>query len=565
MNQTQEKTQAAPQTVTSDTSVSTFGWDTAYVASFPIVNTAIMTQKSFPATFNYLDETGITINGTWKSWQLSIGGAGQDMQMTCIVDSGTATGAGQDGDISGSSLVIQVNLKQVAAADPVNDPTAKPGTGTAQALMVNTQAQGEDPAVSVINATYPSGLSVLLKDLLDAIFKNYFNANIGEFNHVFAVMNINEEADKDGFQWIKPTAFAYAVASPEDATLENSAFGLISMVQNNPIQPSQQLAVDTRALSNLPSGANSAFVISENMVAQNMLMNGAICTIQGSTASDFTMSTDGLSVTNVNDLVWGNFQTDNGIITPKIAKNNFVLRADDTYVYLEIVNANYETSPGVTVHMNMTQKFTFNTVKADNGNYVFIPDITGLGNPTISATVSLSEGLQITEIVMGAVAAIAGLLVIFSGIAGALAESAEVAVDEAENTANVLMDAEEIDAALEANPEEAADINEAGADDADEGVNDPENPNQVQKGGIFASSQFRLATGLIGAVAGAVSGGIACAKAITNLDYDNIPAFNDFADNCLGASVWPGTQDYQLVSASFRSSLVMALGLDATV
>ena len=35
------------------------------------------------------------------------------------------------------------------------------------------------------------------------------------------------------------------------------------------------------------------------MVAQNMLLNGAINTIQGSTAGDFGFSADGLSVTNV--------------------------------------------------------------------------------------------------------------------------------------------------------------------------------------------------------------------------------------------------------------------------
>src|SRR5207253_2070034 len=134
-------------TNTSDTSVSTFGWDTAYIASFPIVNKAIMAQKSFPTAFNYTDVTGITISGNWLSWQLSPGGAGQDVQMTCVVQSGTATGLGPTGDLTNSSMVIQVNLKAVAAAQPVNDPTAKPGTGNSQSLVVDTSGKGADPAV----------------------------------------------------------------------------------------------------------------------------------------------------------------------------------------------------------------------------------------------------------------------------------------------------------------------------------------------------------------------------------------------------------------------------------
>lgn len=547
----------------SDTSVSTFGWDTAYVASFPVVNQAILKQKSYPTSFDYKDETGIVISGKWTSWQLTPGGAGGDVQMICEVESGTATGDNQNGDLTNSQVVIQVNLKQVAAADPINDPTAK-DNGTAQNLVVNTSATGLDPAVSIISSSYPKVTSVLLKDLLDSIFKNYFNANIGKFNHVFAVMNINEVADKDGFQWVKPTAIQYAVASPEDRKIEHSAFGLIAMVKKHPIQPSMQQAVDVRALLNLPSGANSAFVISETMVAQNMLLRGAIATIQGSTASDFGFSKDGLSVTNVNDLVWGHFQTeDNGVISPKIAANNFVMRADDTYIYLEITNANYETSPGVTVHMNMTQKFTYNTVQAKNGNYVFIPDTQGFGNPSITANISLSEGLQITEIVMGAVAAIAGVLCAASAIGSALASSAEVATDTAANTASMAVGADAVADAAAAAPEAAAAENQAGAAAADAGAAAPADAAQVQNCGVFTSTQFRLATGLTGAVAGAVSGSIGIAKAVTELEYDKIPAFNTFADNCMGATAWPGLTDYKLIGASFRSSLVMALSMDS--
>jgi hypothetical protein len=544
------------------TSVSTFGWDTAYIASFPVVNKAIMSQKSFPTAFNYLDVTGITINGNWLSWQLSPGGAGQDVQMTCVVQSGTATGDNQTGDLTNASVVIQVNLKAVAASTPVNDPSAKPGTGISQSLVVDTSPKGADPAVSIISSSYPKVTSVLLKDLLDSIFKDYFNANIGQFNHVFAVMNLNGVADKDGFQWLKPTAFQYAVASPEDRSLEHSAFGLIAMVENHPLQPTMQQAVDVRALSNLPPGANSAFVISETMVAQNMLLNGAIATIQGSTAADFGFSSDDLSITNVNDLVWVHFKTQHGVISPAISQNNFVMRADDTYVYLEIANATYEPSLGVTVHMNLTQKFTYNTVQAKNGNYVFIPDIKGFGNPTITSNVSLSEGLQITEIVLGAVAAIAGILCAASALGSALADAAEVVVNEGENTANILIDSDEIGNIVDENPEALAGENQEGADNADEGALNPENAAQVQNSGIFTSTQFRLAVGLTGAIAGASAGGIAVAKAITSMEYNDIPPFNTFAANCLGTSVWPGLADYKLISASFRSSLVIALAMD---
>ena len=357
---------------------------------------------------------------------------------------------------------------------------------------------------------------------------------------------------KTGFSGFCPTAFQYAVASPEKATLENSAFGLIAMVDGNTISPYQQQAVDSRALDQLSPGANSAFVISESMVAQHMLMQGAIATIQGSSAGDFSLSSDGLSVVNNRDVVWGKFKTDHGDISPTIKKGNFTLRADDTYVLVEIVDAEYENSPGVTVHMNLTQKFTYKTVQKKNGEYIFIPDIKGLGQPQVSATVSVSKGLQITEIVTGAVAALAGLVAVGAGAAGALADGAEVAVDEAAGVAEIGFD----------NISEAstADTIEEAMGDAAEGL--LAGDDAAQGGGVCAITLVRNIAGITAAVTGAISGSIAVAKAITELNYDDIPAFNDFASNCLAGTAWPATKGYTLKSASFRSSLVLNMALN---
>lgn len=481
------------------------------------------------------------------------------MQLECLVGTGKASGYGPDSDLAGTSVVIQVNLKAVAADDPVNDPTAK-DQGTSHALKVDTSGKGMDPAVSIISTTFPADdkINPLMKDVLPTIIKNYFNDNIGEFNHVFSVMNINEIADKDGFQWLKPAAFQYAVASPENATVDNSAFGVIAMVQGDSIGSDMQQAVDVRALASLPSGANSAFVISEHMVAKNMLLRSAVAVIQGSTAADFAFSTDGKSVYNVNDVVWGNFQTaKNGVISPKITANNFTMRADDTYIYVEIANAEYETSPGVTVHMNLTQQFTYSAVKAENGNYYFLPDTKGLGNPNMSANVSLSEGLQISNIVIGAVAAVAGVLAAGAAVVGALTDAISVTTDAVENTG--VLDLPELQL-TEQDLEEVEDMESEASISVDEGIG---NSTQAQTGGMLALNKFKLVTGVLSAVAGATAAAIPVAKAVTQLDYDNLPAFDDFAANALGATGWPGLSDYRLVGASFRTSLVMALAMDA--
>ena len=231
--------------------VNTFGWDTVYAASFPVVNNAIMDQKSFPLSFDWKDSAGVTIKGSWQSWQLISGGSGGNVQMKCLVQSGAVSGLSQpDGDLKDASLIIQVKLQKVAdASKSFTDPTAKPGTGNAHIITVNTSAVGEDPAVSVLQSSqYPNVTSELFKDLLGSIFGKYFNDNISNFPHVFSVMMLNVEAAKGDFAWLKPSDFSYAVGSSEDGKLSNSVFGVLCLTEGAKVSGGMQQAIDISAL-----------------------------------------------------------------------------------------------------------------------------------------------------------------------------------------------------------------------------------------------------------------------------------------------------------------------------
>ena len=555
-------TSSAPRQPTED--VQTMGWDTVNIASLSVVNAAIMAERSFPSDFNFLDSTGLTISGKWTSWQMIPGGGGATAKFACIVTSGTVSGQGLTGDLTGGEIHITLSLTDVPSPTSISDPTATPGTGQARALVAKTKSDSTDPSVSVTSANFPQISNTLLLAVLNTVFQNYFIANLSTFTQTFAVMNLNEQADQGDFQWLKPTSYTYAIASPQNPTVSNSSFGLISMVEQNPIVGDQEL--DSRALWGLPSGANSAFVISEHMVAKHILMQGAIATIQGSTAADFALSSDGLSVTNIRDIVWGNFEDKHGKVhSPVIAAGSYILRAEDTYIYLEIDNATFEQSAGITVHMHYDQKFSFKTIQRTDNSYVFVPDTNGFGSPNTSSYISLSEGLIIAQIITGAVAAIAGLLcagsAITSAIADAVAAGADVSTESAANTGMIEMQSVTTEVVESANPENLAQINETSAAETDAALVDPGNPAVVQRGGIFCSTKFRLVTGLISAMSGVAAAGISIAKSVNEQRYDDLPAFDTFAANCLGASKWPLMTDYELISASFRNSLVIAVNV----
>ncbi len=541
--------------------VDTLGWDTVYAAPFPVVNSAIMADKTYPASFNYTDDTGVVISGTWTSWQLVQGGSGSNVQMVCVVEKGSISGLSQpDGDLTGSSIIMQVNLTQVTdASKKFTDKTAKKGTGNAVALVTNAKAQGVDPAVSVLSSSsYPKVTSALFLDLINTVFGKYFCQNISDFTHVFSIMMLNEEADNGSFSWLKPSAYTYAVGEPVGASIDDCVFGLLCKVDGGQIQPTDQQAVDIDALQNLPAGSNSTFLISAEKLTEHMLLNGAINTIQGSKASDFTIGVDGVSISNNADITWGNFQTKDGVISPKIGKGNFTLSVEEDHILLEMVDVTYTPTTGFLMTMSITQKFGYKTVKRKDGKYVFVPDDNAFGSPHIVSQVSMTEGMKIAEITLAVCGAVAGLACGISAIGSAIAAGAEAGVDAGvatvEVSADVIADATANEAQAVADAESTA----ATSVDATLGTGAA----AVQNGSFLLSSSFRMFAGIAAAMAGIASAGIAVSGYVIGKEYDKIPAFDDFAANCVGATKWPNMKDATLISADLRRSLVIAVNLE---
>lgn len=549
--------------------VDTYHWDTVYSASYDVVNAAIKKHNTFPESFSFKSPEGVDIAGEWEDWELSVGGSGADIQMVCKVKSGSVEAMDLKGDLAGSELRIQFNLESVVGddEDAFKDPTAKPGRGTPNVLQTNLEGSDGVSAISVLDTACvfpkldPKTFGLIL-DALPGVFGKYFNANKEDFKHVFHIMMINEEADKDAFAWIKPSAVGYAVAAPGmRPTTATSVFGVLAMVDGGKIGPLQEPSVDIASLAGLPEGANSAFVISAPKVTKHILLPGAIATIQGSKASDFKLSDNGLNITNANKLTWGHFDTGHGTHSPVIDPGNFLMRLDGDHVLVEITNAHFSTSPGITLHMNMTQRFGFKTVKREDGKFVFIPDIKSFGKPSLTTNVSVSKGMEIAEIVIGSVGIVAALAGAGSGLASALTGAAETSVASATEGV-VTMSEDAITSASESLSEtELSSINDEAADNVDSGLAEADNANFVQRGSFFKTTQFRVFAGLTAALTGVVAGSMAIAKPVTDRMYKDIPAFDDFAANVLGASKWPMTEDYELLGAGLRNALVCGIKL----
>lgn len=551
------------------------GWDTVFAISHENLNKAITKSKSTPATFDYKSaDSDVTISGKWSDWQLAVGGSGGNLQLSCPIASGTAVKDSLSADLSGSSLVIQVKLSQIP--DPGYPSKSSPGKdGTANLFKVKASSTKEDPAVSVVGSDFPKVTGKeysLLKSALPNIFQEYFIKNIADFNHVFAVVDLNLKADTRDYQWLMPTSTSYACAPARDKTLKNSVFAILCTTDDAPTGLLEQ-GVDARLLENLAAGTNSRFLINSFKVLQHILLPGAVLNIQGSSADDFDIINDNNWIATNKDLTWGNFELEGGNkISPVIKAGNFKMGIEDNFIVIQIIDAQADWTgwhgPGeIILHLNMTQYVELELKKTAKG-WVLMPKplfekvgdkVIKHGEMNIACNVTTSEGVQIFEICVGIAAAIIGSIV--GSVLGAAFDAAGTVVVKDTTQAAIKVVADDVIPALLREVE--GDFIKFGEDTALLAATDAvENAgtktfSQTFKTAI-SSAKWKLFGGLLGTALGSQIGFITTyMKLAANGQFDDIPTFNNFAASCIGATTFPGTSDWELKDAGLRSSLAL--------
>src|SRR5690606_38945377 len=120
------------------------------------------------------------------------------------------------------------------------------------------------------------------------VLETWLTDNLQEFNHVFSAVDINVRADKDSFQWIKPTKIGYAVNAPTDVPVDDYIFGVLAMTEGR-----QGTNLSNEISPNIiPENANAGFLISQERFLNKILMPGVYVMFYGASASDFTMTDD---------------------------------------------------------------------------------------------------------------------------------------------------------------------------------------------------------------------------------------------------------------------------------
>jgi Clostridium P-47 protein len=402
-------------------------WDTAFAIHFSDANNAIVAKKSSPPSFSAPYTDGLsgqqyTIAGNFGAWQLS-GGSGGIVHMSLPVTGGTLTPQGGTARNYSGSGVIEVYLNFLP------QPTSDSTNGQTNNLQVKltTNDPVNQPVVTVQSFTFdPTSPLQQGAEAIQSALGTWLNANLQSFNHVFAAVDLNAVADQGAFQWLKPTKVGYAVNAPNNVTTDKYIFGVLCMTEDrdNP-NLSNQISPNI-----IPTGATAGFLISQERFVNKIFLPGVYLIFKGATASNFTQTNDGATVTNTVPLSFQNFTLDDGtlITDASIGTGNFTLTAFDETMEMQFTDLNFTWKTGYIVHLSYTGLASLSLDANHN------LQMTPTGKPSLNTVVTKTTEEQWKELIEGIVEGIA-LAVVGAVIGGALGPAAEEAAEAGETAA----------------------------------------------------------------------------------------------------------------------------------
>ncbi len=244
-------------------------------------------------------------------------------------------------------------------------------------LQALKQAVSDDePAVSIIQIIN-NPTTGIAADVFPQLLSDWFNANIGNFNYVFSMLDLTPLiAKQTNYTWMLPSATSYAVT--DQGTLDTSIFGVLTMVEGNAAGDNHQVSPYA-----IPTGADAGFLISGPNFMKYMLLAGAQEIFNQAPASSFTITNDGLTVQNSARILFGKFHMDDDP-TASIADNGYSAQLDAGNLSQDLINtlfnANINVSSGYSAQVTEAGSQWLLTTGSDNSTEWIVNKNTTSGN-----------------------------------------------------------------------------------------------------------------------------------------------------------------------------------------
>ncbi|MHA6758311.1 TULIP family P47-like protein [Streptacidiphilus sp. PAMC 29251] len=386
-------------TAASSVPYNTNGWDTVYVIPLPDVNNAIAVKKTSPTKWSgnipaSLFSPAIAATGTFGTWSLATGGSGSIVRMhipfTAALTAGTT-----NIQVNGGIAYVEVKLIYIPQA-----PSA--GTTPNNLKVRTTGGSPDDPVVTVSSVTYtaPSPVDPSLVNVLEQLLGQWFNANLQQFQHVFATVDLGVNEAAGDFAWLSPTETNYAYIDNTDIT--KALLGVLSMTESR----SDEGAVQEIAAGAIPPGARASFNMSLERFMSKMVLPSIPAEFPKAPKGTFVLGNNDTQIAATSSFNLDPVKIAGVNYTPNVTSYTMTLTGStlQTYIYVHT-----PISPGIDSYAEITYYTGMQLATKSDGTQSLT--WVQLQSPLEHTWYTVEPWVQITEAVADVVLAVIGAVV----------------------------------------------------------------------------------------------------------------------------------------------------------
>jgi Clostridium P-47 protein len=376
-----------------DTAVYTYGWDTAFAIPVPKVNQAIVDHKSSPPSFS-VQEDGFTVTGGFGDWQVCQGGDGRAVRMMWPLSQVVLTYASTGKQVSfDGHVVVEIELRYI----PHTGAAADSG-GSRQALVVNTVPPSPSvPPLSIIDVQLTPAPSTISGALVRTALLDWGTANLGDFAHVFAVVDLNLMVDQGQWGFVTPSYTDYAYL--DGNTPQDSTFAVLCMTGT---RTGEQLPEQVSA-SAIPPGSIAGFVISQARTLDDLVRPAMKLAYPGLTDANFLLNSDAteLYLADGTSIALAPVSQGGGTYYPYLT--NLTVKSQGSTLILSSFTTT-DVAPGITATCQATHWYTVTLGTSAKGQTL---SFTEAQPPSIVHNIYQQPGSVLTQIIISLVALVA--------------------------------------------------------------------------------------------------------------------------------------------------------------
>lgn len=366
----------------------TYGWDTVFVVHIADANAAIVRAGTSPPGFQGTDAPdGYSVAGAFGPWAIAPGGSGDLIRLAIPIHDVVITEPGGATEPAAGTALVDVRLHFLDEDEDVS---------TRKLKVLSTPSEDQEKLASVVSIEYTGTAPGFLGDAaLQALLEQWLDANLADFEHVFATVDIDRTADTGAFQWMQPTHVSYAYS---DFGASDGALAVLCMTESRTADGLVQQVSGTA----IPEGQRSGFLVSRERLLANLLLPSMPHVFPGSKVSDYTLSPTGqaivLASTDVAFTVTTPADGDTPAKTHQASVTSLQLTIEAAEMHLDVTTVT-ELSPGVRAYCQTQSFLGVRLVDKPDGTQTlgFSDSRPAITNHWTEA----DQGIEITEEILG--------------------------------------------------------------------------------------------------------------------------------------------------------------------